>query len=224
MFPSRVKYVLTFFDALGYNSGSSMLSNRRATANLICFLHILLAVFFSCVTFYLNMLISPHTRLVDLLNQLLQYSSTLYMYWFTIWDSFYHWREHHRFWAIFRQINESFQSQCNFTHRTFTLKVFSIVLPTIVSVSILLLTIGIPHPMNKILIINVILIKLCQFRVFYYLFCLEAINFQLKSIDSALKRMCERVNFESDSDGVHRLKCVQQYYHCVLGLGVNKGS
>lgn len=218
MFPRRVKYMLTFFDIFGYNSGSSVLSNHRGIANFICFLHVLLALFFTLLTFYIKMRLTPHTRSVELLNNLLQYSSTIYMYWFTIWDSFYHWRAHHRFWSIFREINESFQSQRNFTYRTFILKVFSVVCATILSIFIVQLTAKTSVTMNDMIIINTILIKLCQIRIFYYLFCLEAINFQLKSIDNALKKLCERINCSTGDNDINYFKWMQKYYHCVYEM------
>lgn len=218
MFPSRVRYILTVFDAFGYNSGSTTLSSHRRTANLICILHILLALYFTCFTFYLKMRLSSFTRWVELLNHLLNYSSTIYMYWFTIWDAFRHWREHHRFWTIFRKINDSFQSQRNFTYRTFTLKFVLIILTTTVSVLISQLTTETYHEMTEIIVVNVTLVKLCQIRIFYYLFCLEAINFQLKSIVIALREMCERESFPSDGGDVHRFKRIQQYYHCVYEM------
>lgn len=218
MFPRRVKYMLTVFDAFGYNSGSSPLSSHRRTANLICIVHILLALCFTCFTFYLKMQLSSFQRLVELLNHLLQYSSTIYMYWFTIFDSFRRWREHQRFWAIFQKINDNFQSQRDFTYRTLILKFLLIVLTTTASLLISQLTAKIHISMNVILVINLTLIKLCQIRIFYYLFCLEAINFQLKSIEIALREMCEGVNFTSHSNDVHRFKWMQQYYHCVYEM------
>lgn len=218
MFPKQVKYVLTFFDVFGYNSGSSKLSNRRETANSICFLHFLFALFFTCFTFYLKFRLSPHTQLVELLNHLLQYSSTIYMYWFTIWDSFHNWHEHYRFWEIYRKINKSFQSQRNFACRLFMLKIFSIILTTILSLSIYFLTVkSSAEPITEILAINIILNKLCEIRIFYYLFCLEVIHFQLKSIEIVLKKMCKQVNLPPDSN-VYRFKWVQQYYHCVYEM------
>lgn len=218
MFPKRVKYMLTFFDAFGYNSGSSKLSSHRKVANLIGFLHLLLAIFFTCFTFYAKIQLSPSVQFLELLNHLLQYSSQLCQFWFTIWDSFHHWREHHRFWAVFEEIDKSFQSQNNFTCRLFMLKLFSIILATILSLLLYYLVFDTSSPhMNEILINQTILMKLCQFRIFYYLFCLEIINFQLKSIENALKKMNAQMNFPSIGNLYH-FKWVQQYYRCVYEM------
>lgn len=214
MLPTRVTYMLTFFDALGYNSGSSKLSNKHLTANLICISHILLAISFTF--FYFNIRLPPSTQFLEIINQLLQYFSSMCLYWLTIWDSFHHWREHHRFWKIYQKINESFQIQHNFTFRLFILKLFSIILSTFLSFLICYFVFDSTYYMKEMLL-NSIWVKLCQFRVCYYLFCLELMNFQLKSIESALNQINERINVPSDG-AAKRFKWIQEYYYCVYKM------
>lgn len=180
--------MLTFFDAFGYNSGSSILSSQRMTANVIYVLHFTMAIYFTWFIYDLKIRLSPYAGLLELLNHLLQYFSTILMTWFTIWDSF-HWREHHLFWGIFHKVNESVQSQRNFSCRLLVLKLFWIIFTTFLSLLISYSSVDIPKPFEDIVIINTILVKLCQIRIFYYLFCLEVINFQLNSIKSVLQKM-----------------------------------
>lgn len=42
-----------------------------------------------------------------------------------------------------------------------------------------------------------LLYEICQLRVFYYLFCLEVVNFQLKMIDNEVETMQNALNFTS---------------------------
>lgn len=217
MLPNRVKYLLTFFDAFGYNSGSSKLSSCRLSTNLINFSHFLLATFLTWFTVYWNAQL-PFAQFIELLNHSLSYLSSICMYWLTIWDSFHHWREHHRFWAIFLEINESFQPQHNFTCRPFIFKLFSVISTTFITVLIHFIVAD-SLETSRVIVTYTILVKLCQLRVFYFVFCLEVINFQLKSIEIVLKQMNEPINVQSNGSGTtKRFKWIQGYYYSVCEM------
>lgn len=211
MLPKRILQMLTFFDACGYNTGSSRLSQNRKVAILIQFVHFSLAVFFSLCIFYLTIKLPTYSRFVELLNQLLQYSTATYTYWFIIFDSLFRWQEHKNFWRILQQIDQSIFPQCDFTIRLYLLKFIQYIFTTFVSVSIILL-------INEATVIHLTLIhlvpiKLCQIRIFYYMFCLEIVYIQLKVIERELMRMKQMPHID-----LCRFQWLREYYHSVYEM------
>lgn len=122
MLPERIEDMLTFFDACGYNTGSSRLSQNRKVAILIHFVHFSVAVFFSLCLIHSTIWLLPAMRFVGLLNYVLQISTAIFTYWFIIFDSLLRWQKHQQFWRIFQKTYESYSPQCSFKLRLYLIK------------------------------------------------------------------------------------------------------
>ena len=185
MLPKRIEFLLFFFDVFGYNSGSSKLSRHQKTACFIYIAHVLLVVFF---TFYKIRLIFELISLpiVELINPIIQYSASLYFYWFIIVDSVFYRREHQHFWKILEKFNKFYYSnRYKTTFKYFVLKLTTYFITTLLCLFVVTMIIG---QLIDYLYVYIILMKTSEFRVFYYIFCLEALHNQMKIINCKFKR------------------------------------
>lgn len=213
MLPNRIRRALIFFDACGYNTGSTGLTKRRKISFSIVIVHISLAIFFTIWKFHILDKLRPIFRVIELVNHLLQYSSAMYTYWFIVLDSLLQWREHRQFWQNLEVINKSFFPQCNFTFRVYLFKFITHVL--MVFVPILIIILVNEMDVGNLVIVHVLLAKFCHVRVFYYLFCIESMHFQLKILQNACKEMSRSRLRDTDSQ---RLKWMREYHHCVHNM------
>lgn len=206
MLPLKIVYFLIFFDVWGYDSGSSSLSHYRRIIYFIYIFHIFAVSFFTVFKLHLARFLWSyhHLNMVELVNVTMLFSAPLYTYWIIILDSLYHRYEHKQFWNILQHIDNCFCRQTN-SFQNYITKIsayFSI------SISLFLLL----HFINNFkyfdtILVYLILITICQIRIFYYLFCLEVIQFQLKIIEIELKNMHSNVFAY-----VKRLKWFREYY------------
>lgn len=181
MLPSQVYRILVFFDAIGFN-GSTKLSERRVTTLSIYFVHISLALLLTFYKFHLVATFLSQIELSLAISEFVQYFICLCSYWLIIMDSALNQRSHVQFWAILEEIyqNNSHCIQFKFTFRIYILKFVEFFVVTI-SITIAICIVNGLHE-SMLVFSYAILIKLCQVRAFYYIFCLEVIHLQLKII------------------------------------------
>lgn len=212
MLPERIEDMLTFFDECGYNTGSYRLSQSRKVAILIHFVHFSMAVFFSLCLIHSTIWLLPAMRFIGLLNYVLQISTAIFTYWFIIFDSLLRWQKHQQFWRIFQKTYESYSPQCSFKLRLYLIKFVQFFSATLISVSIF---VSLNGSFIGITVINAIPVELCQIRIFYYIFCLEFLHFQLKVIERELMTMKQMPQSNIDSC---RFKWLREYYHSVYEM------
>lgn len=151
--------------------------------------------------------------LTEVISEFLEYSSPLCAYWLIIFDPIYHQRTHILFWKTFEQIIiEHFDNQADFNFRNYLIKLiefFGIKIFTIFGRILLYdeVMVGIAYD---------ILFKLCQVRLFYYLFCLEVLHSQLIVIQAEL----ETINIENSLTRIRfanslKLHRFRRYFHFV---------
>lgn len=121
------------------------------------------------------------------MSESLQYFSALYTYWLIIFDSFYHRQTNQCFWDLYQQLHSHFHGHTKWNLRAYLLKLIELFAATSV---VFIAFIIINNFYNlKIASVYAFLIKICQFRVFYYMFCLEVIRSQLLVIESEIRAM-----------------------------------
>lgn len=229
MLSSRIVHILNFFDVCGYCTESSALTKFRKIRFLIFFTHFSLAILFTIFMFYIFVEYIQIIGLLETINELVQYCIGLLTYWLIILDSFAHSRKHERFWRIVQTIDELFRKQ-NAVHARYLNKFIGFFLVTIASHTIIYYQAVLPQTIS--VFVFVALITIGQLRVFYYIFCLEIVNCQLKMIENEIKIMRKTVpiieGYDQHLDNTQgnsfcefklkRFKWINGYYHCVVQM------
>lgn len=198
--PKRVEYLLAFFDVFGYNSGSSKLSRSRRTACFIYAVHVLFAVFFTLykIRLILQLISLP---IIELINVILQYSAAIYFYWFIVFDSICYGCEHRNFWKIVEKMTDFNDNQRNIVIWNFLWKYLIYLFMTIWSFVAYALSID---QVSEYIYVYHILIKSCEIRMIYYIFCVEVLCNQLETIHNELKHNKKVRHFWINSNGFQR--------------------
>lgn len=216
MLPKQIIYLLTMFDAFGVcNSGNSKLSKYQIH---IYFVHFALAI---SLTWYLSCLIDIYYSeilLLEAVSESLQYLTALSTYCLIIVDSIAFRREHHEFWTLVQQIDRSYSSQTDITFRSFIVKLCAYLLRTIATTTFRLC---IPYVGVWVDCSYVYLFIMSEVRMFYYIFCLEILYFQLEAIDKELRVIIDgsRANENTFAKfSCERFKWVRGYFHSVYRM------
>lgn len=180
----RIEYLLLLFDIFGYNSGSSKLSRNQRTACFIYVVHILFAMLYSLFKIHLIFQIIS-LPIIELINSLFQYSVALYFYWFIVADSIFYTREHQSFWETLQKIENFFSYRKPMTFNRLILKLvvyYSTSLWCTIAINLLD-----TYENSYKVCIYFMLVKICEFRVFFYMFCVEVLYNQMESITTVFK-------------------------------------
>lgn len=192
--------MLNIFDVFGFNSGFSILSRIRHIPFIINTIHISVAVFFTYHELdYLPIFLNYH-KYTEIFNEIFSYSAPLILYWLTIFDSILHQKTHKSFWDIFHRIDQQFYSQSYFTFKCYKIKLYEFFVVTLTASIIMLLSFSFDYSYN-------VLVFICEFRVFYYIFCLEIMHFQLKILQKCIHTY--KRNSLSEP-----FKWIRQYFFC----------
>lgn len=190
MIPPQIERLLVFFDVFGFNSGLSKISRNRGAYYFVEFVHVSVAISLTFFKFYLLVEFFPQQDLGVAISESLQYFCALYTYWLIIIESFYYRRVHQMFWDIFQHIDVHFHNQAQLRLRNYLLKfieLFTVTLSFFLVFSILnnFFNFGVS-------VIYAFIIKICQVRIFYYIFCLEVTQFQLQVIEHKVEAIKSR--------------------------------
>lgn len=200
-----ILYFLTFVDILGFNTGSSKFSQRREIINFIYIVHFILATILTFFNFYLFLKYYPLLGIIQAISEFLQYLLAICTYWWIIFDSIIHCHTHRRFWIFFQKIDTIFHRQLNNYFRFFFIKFHIFFLIEI----LLIMTRYFCKNFSIVNFAYAYLFRMCQFRIFYYLFCLEVIQFQLNIIQTKLKLL---------EYNVSNFKWIREYFHHVYEM------
>lgn len=216
MLPKQIVFVLTMFNTFGVcNSGNSKLSKYQIH---IYFVHFFVATFLIWYLCRLTDIYYSKILLLDALSEILQYLTALSTYCLIICDSIAFRREHHEFWTLVQQIDRSYNSQIDITFRSFTVKFRAYLLKTII---ISAYRLCIPYVDLRIDSAYIYLFIMCEVRMFYYIFCLEILYFQLKAIDKELRTIIDEFHANENTlpeFPCERFKWVRGYFHCVYRM------
>lgn len=215
LLPNQILRMLKFFDICGFNSGLTKLTQNKKSIWIIYSVHISLAVFFTLFKCYFILIYYPSLGVVEKTSKFCEYMVALCSYWLIIFDSISNWREHRKFWDIFQQIHEYYSSQHNFTPRIYMFKMIEFFSMTTFLIIMGLITDDLE--LFAVVCSYLILVKLSQFRIFYYLFCVEILYHQLKSIEKQIEDMMI-LDSISRCEISKRLKFIRGYFHCIHEL------
>lgn len=216
MLCNHLKNLLNFFDGLGYNSGSSDLSSSKTLVIFCNFLQICLSVAFESFQVHIVLLYLHQRRMIVLLNQQLQYSVAFSTFVFIIFDSIYQRKNHHKFWKIVQWIDQHFACQNNFNCFWFIFNFFSFFFIS----TFCILTIYVIHDcaIEIDIFVYFFINKICQFRIFYFILCVDVLFYQLKVLKNMLASITG--NFYGESQ-THRLKWARLYFKCIYDMATH---
>lgn len=214
MLPIEMVRILSCFDGFGYDTGTTALSRHRVIRNFIYSMHILLVIIFTLYKIHITIEIYSWLNLVEVINESLQYSSAIYTYWIIILDSMAQRREHRHFWNVYQEICDRFCSDATFTQHYIRKFGGYFVFSTTLFISInLFSSIDSFVPIFMYLA----MITICKCRIFYYLFCLETIYFQLQVIE---RKIIGVKYILRTSNQLVRLRWIREYYQCIYQMTV----
>lgn len=231
MLPKQVVHILNVFDACGFNSGTSKLSKNLVFIYIVHAIHLSMALVLTLFEFHLMTEYYPSLGLTEAISESLQYSAALNTYWLIILDSIIHRKSHQDFWQVLQQIDEYFYCQPNSVIRSYMLKFCVYFMKTI---SIMVIRLFISSFVDFIVdFAYIALFIICEIRMFYYLFCLEVLHFQMKMVENEVKIMMKILNLANikrnkslNIDVIsasyafeqQRLKWIRGYFHCVYKM------
>lgn len=213
MLPNRVYCFLNCFD-LFFHSGSSKLFHRKKSILIIRFVLILLAFWFTLNQVFFIYYFYVLNGLIETLNETVESVVSLICLYLIILDNTIQQRAHTYFWTLVHQINENFYCQSNFTFRSHAVQFVGFILIIAMQMAIFIYC-----QSSYVYCVYVFLIKICQIRVLYYLFCLKVVQFQLKNI----QREFEDVSTAENSTPLHlfepqRFKWSRSYFNCIYRM------
>lgn len=229
MLPKSIRYFLNFFDIFGFSSDSSRLCSQRDRIFLIKLVHAIIIVLIGTCTFEHFLEFRSFYGVITATNQFMLYFFALFTYCLIIFDASIHQQSHTSFWTDVQLIGKDISCQSKFTLWTYTMKFIEFMSISFAITLTLFLTYDYGHIF--VIIAHIILIRMLHIRAFYYLFCVEVIHFQLKSIRNELQSNqnksiacnynCLHSNQTRVCYDLKRLKWARQYYYRIFELIVS---
>lgn len=197
MFPNHIIYQLVFYNILGFCTELSEISlnhRTRKRSTVIFVIHLLFLCM--CVTLIGHFkppssLTKTKMDLLTVINDGVKVFSSVIVYYFVIVESYTKRHVQQQFWKIYIQIN---RDQCNQNHanamfRNYFKKFLLFFLFAIGMEMTVFLQISAKE--FAITFVYIILVTMHQTRVFYYLFYVELLHYELKAIKNDLKEMAD---------------------------------
>lgn len=181
MFPKRFILLFIIYELCGYQTG---MFKRRSIATIFFLLHGILAAIFTYEFFCFVQRLDIIVQAIFIVNEIQQYSSSLAAYWLVLIESYFKRKTEQKFWILLAHIEKGEENIKKF-------KFWKHVLQSIhyfITTNIILYTTSYEYFNDYFLLISyLIVIGICQNRVFHYIFHLKVIEFELKLIESDLR-------------------------------------
>lgn len=195
MFSRRVSFIIRFFDFWGSFTEYSYSPGYQKVIQIVFILHICFAVFSTLFIGYVLVSINS-LKLLDKINEFIQYQYSLHSYYISLIETYLHRKEQRSFWKIYEQIDDKSGFKCH----SYSLKLIEFVVVVFAAnvICIYLTDIEI-----NVWLVYTILSVINNVRLFYYIFYLELIKSELKFVEKQINEMIELSHF-SYAYGQHR--------------------
>lgn len=185
MLPKQIVRFLKFFDICGFNIQSTNPCNGQKFNDLITGVHILIVISFTIYDLFYIYEFYNSAGLVETINELMELFAIICPYVLIIFDSVYHSHAQKRFWTVLQQLNENFCCSSNLIPRSYITKLIEFFSAKLILDFITLIYNGFNAYVDQeqtylIYLTYMVPVKICQIRIFYYIFCLEAVLFHMK--------------------------------------------
>lgn len=214
MFSKSVTFILTFFNLCGYHPE---LYAANIFSHIIFISHVLLVLYLS-----LHYLIGFQTWMdlkkmkVEMISDISEFFFALITQWIVIIEAYIQRKAQRTFWQVFVCIVQKYHQNKNLQLRNYVLKFVEstmfIILFFIYNLTIL--------DKSETSWTFVLIILLNRQRIFYYLFYLELIQFELENVASEAKRLMKtsKIRHKRKQFKSHRFKYLRLYYQTIVEL------
>lgn len=213
MLPNLVVHYLNLFDGFAFNSGSSNLARYPKILGMIQAVHILIAISGTFAEFKYILDMYPLFGIMAVINEFLFFLVAFVTFCLIIFDSSYNHRSQKMFWRIFQQIDDHFLNEfCNQSGLHF--RNYSIVFVEFFTIQSLLMLINSIGSIDWGIVFNYYIV-FQHIRLFYYIFYLNVMDFQMETIEKELKNIrkfntaeCHRFKWiRKNVSIVHEMAC-----------------
>lgn len=205
MFPKWIDLLLKFYDVCGFNTETS---KKTSKASRIFAVHSILAFTFSCfILIHAMCPVIVGNVLPYIVNELLQMMNGILTYWVIIIESYCQCETQRKFWKIYELI-EKHQSRSKKSFLRIYLIKFVEFFGVITIVQIIFMQYYNEYVGNYIFFRIAYLFSqiIYQYRVFYFIFYLELVKYELQYIKTELKNIAELIDLNSVKSVKRRTK------------------
>lgn len=224
MFSKRIIILLKFFDMCGFQTETSKFTGSRKNTVKIFLAHNILALTLTCFVFAHSMRpLLQNETLPYMVNEIYQIINGMFTYWIIIVESYVRRRTQQQFWHVYEYIEKHCRKCKQFVSRSYNIK-FVEYFSVVTTIQIIFLTYFTHYVGNYFLFRIAYLFSqiMYQYRVFYYLFYLELIKFDLETIKNELKRIVavsqQSCGFDGYECSATNLKRINSYYQLICEL------
>lgn len=221
MIPKCITFLMNVFDFCGFCTQQKPSKRYQRLISIIFVLHIILAIVNTLIFIeYLN------NQTIDTLGQIndaAKFSFQLSVYWFSIWEMYSKREMQKLFFDCFRRIDIHFNDHQSFQLCSYRLKFLAHqLLGGFVRLISLRRVIGCGRITLGFWCSYVFILIFIQNRIFYFLFYLEFIKYQLNRILCFTKQMKElSKNQEFCAEHAIVLKWIREYYQIIHDISMN---
>lgn len=168
-----------------FNTGHTELTSTQRRIGVIFWMHISLALLFVYVNVRFFYYFRDSLGFLSAINELVEFSGSLFTYWLIIIDSFVFRKAHQQFWLHIQRIKMDEHLSGIFTFYSYKIKFIEFF-----AVSTAGILYRFSHSVERFVVFIVynIPVRICQIRVFYYILCLEIGQLQLRQIEHEMNR------------------------------------
>lgn len=232
MLPIWLAWFLKSFEILGFGTEFPLESkSKQKRCLIILFLHCLIASLLVLIAFRITK--QPTDDLLVTVNELIKFFSSLICYWLTLIEAFVKRATQRKFWETLKKIDD-----CHCLHDRFLVESYMfkyaefLIVVTLVRVLLLDITeLNIDDVDLAVLAFTYayfIIVEICLCRVFYFLFFVELVTYELQMIENEVREMVKvsatdhpwmfLKNIDFTRFDQNRYKWVREYYHLVYEL------
>lgn len=179
---------LNLFDLCGFNSGITKISSTLRCVCAIFSIQILMAIVFLYMKILLFRYFCETRGFIEAINELIEYSGSVYTFILIICDSFLHRHTQKRFWQFIQHLETNAYPIGTFSFRSYKIKFIEFFTCSISGLIYRLLPSSaiIGYQRLHVYCGYMIPVRLCQIRIFYYILCMDIVHLQLKYIKHEL--------------------------------------
>lgn len=228
MFSKWIVVLLKYYDFLGYYTEFALTTKYHHAVFVVFLLHIFLA---SCLSaFSIQYILLPDFYpMLTMINSSFQLFCVLIVYWAVIIESYLRRNVQKQFWRILEVIESQHYRRVHSQLTSYLIKFFEFFVAFVLA-QITLNAQFISHTglISCYLLAYLILVKISQDRMLYYLLHVELLHIELKMIEQEVQRMviisrnkCSLLNTHLTMENQrNRFKCIRDYYRLAYDLNV----
>lgn len=231
MFSNRINCILVFFDFCGFYSEYRTTTTYRKISFIIFVFHLILCLLFTIYSIQLTIWLNRFSSKLNMVNEMSLFFIVLFNCWVVIIESFHRRKTQRKLWQICHRIDKYYARHDQVKLQSFVCKFleYFIVYPILMIYLLRDVMLNAGVHISAILSYS-LLLQTCRIRVFFYLFYLELIIYELGLITNELKRKLDiykvnkflsrtcTVNCKLNQFERSRFKWLREYYLSIQEL------